>query len=412
MSIAQRSVAGEADDHPSSTQQNVDSEDKGALAEFSSDTTNLPWIVFRAAFRASHVDGLSTRARAVLAALARTVDAKRPYASVYARRDLLTDRSMQSTRTFYRSLADLEAAGLIHRPPQSRYVEAGLFGRAYLHLTEKAAILLGFVENTPANTPEQATSNESAPASDSLPSLHDHPPANVAHGAIYEDLSPSSFQERQPGQLPADLQRLLSLGFRRFLIFRLMREAREQGKFLSDVVDATWQHLARAHAPINYLRALIQGPTDFAYQVRAKREVEHRQTQMQSEAKAVRTAIDRCAGKVFFDQEQRRIALSDDGLIMTVHDPREANPRVAGGAWQGAFVKALHAGLIRDASDHEKNAFAQRMTERLRKVTAPAEEDDKTPPAAQIAAREAQKKLKEILRGSKMSLPFSHLAGH
>ena len=45
-------------------------------------------------------------------------------------------------RTFYHNLDDLEAAGLIDRRPQARYVEAGLFGRAYLHLTERAVALL------------------------------------------------------------------------------------------------------------------------------------------------------------------------------------------------------------------------------------------------------------------------------
>jgi hypothetical protein len=51
---------------------------------------------------------------ALLAALARTVDAQRPYAAIFARRELPTGRAMQSMRTFYRD--DLEAAGLIARP--------------------------------------------------------------------------------------------------------------------------------------------------------------------------------------------------------------------------------------------------------------------------------------------------------
>jgi DNA-binding transcriptional ArsR family regulator len=137
MSIAQRFVAGEGETHP---------EDSDALRAFRCDSVNLPWVIFRAAFRASHVDDLPQRARSVLAAVARTVDAAKPYADIFARRELLTGRAMQSMRTFYRSLDDLENAGLIERRPQSRYVEAGLFGRAYLRLTEKTALLLGLVE--------------------------------------------------------------------------------------------------------------------------------------------------------------------------------------------------------------------------------------------------------------------------
>jgi hypothetical protein len=219
MSIAQHFVAGEGEAHP---------EDTEALIAYRSDDVNLPWVIFRAAFRASHVADLPQRARSVLAALARTVDAAKPYAAIFARRELITGRAMHSMRTFYRSLDDLETAGLIERRPQSRYNEAGLFGRAYLHLTEEAALLLGLVE-PPAPEPAEA-------APDSL--NRNRPSATVADGAIYKDLSPASFQKRQPGQVPSDLQRLRSLGFIDFLIFKLMREARDNGKRLSDVVTA------------------------------------------------------------------------------------------------------------------------------------------------------------------------------
>jgi len=64
-----------------------------------------------------------------------TVDGNRPYAAIYARRELLTGRVLQSMRTFYRSLDDLEATGLINRPRKNATVTPGYFGRAYLHLT-------------------------------------------------------------------------------------------------------------------------------------------------------------------------------------------------------------------------------------------------------------------------------------
>ena len=136
MSIAQQLVAGEGETHP---------DDSAALTAFRCDSTNLPWVIFRAAFRAAHIEEIPARARAVLAALARTVDAQKPFAAIFARRELLTGRALQSMRTFYRSLDDLESAGLIVRRAQSRYVEAGLFGRAYIHLTERAAELLSLL---------------------------------------------------------------------------------------------------------------------------------------------------------------------------------------------------------------------------------------------------------------------------
>jgi hypothetical protein len=157
MSIAQHFVAGEGTVHPLVEQSSVTHDDEKALIQFNCDTTNLPWIIFRAAFRAEHLAGLPARSRALLATLARTIDAGRPYAAIFARRELLTCRAMQSIRTFYRSLDDLETAGLIVRPPQRRYGEAGLFGRAYLHPSPKR--LPGYLASSSQRPPPLLTLN-------------------------------------------------------------------------------------------------------------------------------------------------------------------------------------------------------------------------------------------------------------
>ncbi|SAL06554.1 hypothetical protein AWB78_08124 [Caballeronia calidae] len=351
MSIAQRFVAGEGEPH---------SEDSAALTAFRCDSTNLPWIIFRAAFRAAHIEQIPPRARAVLSALARTVDAAKPFGAIFARRELLTGRALQSMRTFYRSLDDLEVAGLIERRPQGRYVEAGLFGRAYLHLTEHAAALLGLIEpprtheNQPAETPSSTVST-SAQSSLTVPS------ANVADGGIYKDLSPSDFQKRQPGQLPADLQRLRTLGFFDFLIFRLMREARDHGKLLSDVVEATWDHLKRANAPINYLRALLRNPVDFTQLVRRRNEEQsasRQRTVQQTEANAL---VLQNAGRTFIDADgQRQYVISSGGESMTVFSLTEAIGRQAAG-WSQFFARALKSGNLRPATAIELERFAHRQ---------------------------------------------------
>ena len=145
MLIAQLPVAGEDGDRLRPSIPDNPRHDHSAFEEYACDRSNLPWIIFRAAHRANHIAALPARARALLAALARTVDANRPFAAIFARRELLTGRALQSMRTFYRSLDDLETGGFIVRPPQKRHGDAGLFGRAYLHLTDKAATLLGLV---------------------------------------------------------------------------------------------------------------------------------------------------------------------------------------------------------------------------------------------------------------------------
>jgi hypothetical protein len=329
MSIAQHSVAGEDGTHP---------HDAEAFNAYISDAINLPWVIFRAAFRASHVEDLPQRARALLAALARTVDKSKPFGAIFARRELLTGRAMQSMRTFYRSLDDLESAGLIDRRPQSRYIDAGLFGRSYLHLTERAVRLLGLVE-APVAEEKQAEQVSLI-----------QPSANVADGAIYKDLYPASFQKRQPGQVPEDLQRLRSLGFLDFLIFKLMREARQHGKRLSDVVEVTWQHLKAARAPICYLRALLRNPTDFAYQIRVKSQANEaavRRRELKQEAARCAQAY---AGQAFVDvQGETTYMVAEDGMSMTIYKANEGVGRQAIN-WHQGLVRAIEQGSIRKST--------------------------------------------------------------
>src|SRR5471030_2856704 len=374
MLIAQLSVAGEGDLYPLPPSDDPVDIDQTALDEFLAGQSNLPWVVFRAAHRAANFPALPARARAVLAALARTVDANRPYAAIFARRELLTGRAMQSMRTFYRSLDDLEAAGLIERVPQKRFGTAGLFGRAYLHLTEKSAIVLGYMsQSSETQAPETQSSTPQLPAAQSAqsdrlaspdvqtlsaPGHSFSPPCvTVADGAIYKDLFPKN-QKRQPGELPADLQRLLSLGFRQFLIFKLMREAKAQAKLLSDVVEATWEHLRNAKRPISYLRALLRSPVDFGHQIRAKRLAAERLAEEKARAANIDAVVLQCAGHVFIDiANTRLITVSSTADSITVRDYREASPRVSTGQWATAFVAALNAREVVRATPDKVTAF-------------------------------------------------------
>ncbi|MEX3614509.1 MAG: Replication protein O, partial [Burkholderia gladioli] len=357
MSIAQLFVAGEGETHSCAAENQSADLDAEARVDFACDTTNLPWVIFRAAHRAAQLQGLTSRSRALLAALARTVDAKRPYAAIFARRELLTGRAMQSMRTFYRSLDDLEIAGLITRTPQSRYGQAGLFGRAYLHLTESAAVLLGLV-------PAKTTASHAAPAEVQEGPGHEtgarslvQPSANVADGAIYKDLFPAS-QKRQPGTLPADLRRLTSLGFHEFLVFKLMTEAKAHGKFLSDVVDVSWAGLQKAHAPINYLRALLRKPVDFAHRARQLRAESAQRRQDAAKETEVKATLSRCTGQTFYNPDTtRRLSVSPDGTTLTIFDAVEQISRTSPSGWQLAFGTGVREGRLLPANASRDTAF-------------------------------------------------------
>ncbi|GJH17465.1 hypothetical protein CBA19CS22_13005 [Caballeronia novacaledonica] len=388
MSIAQRFVASEGETHP---------EDSAALTAFRCDSTNLPWIIFRAAFRAAHIEQIPPRARAVLSALARTVDAAKPFGAIFARRELLTGRALQSMRTFYRSLDDLEVAGLIERRPQARYVDAGLFGRAYLHLTAHAAALLGLIESSPVHENETVRAPFSTALALAQPSLP-KPSANVADGGIYKDLSPSIIQKRQPGQLPADLQRLRALGLFDFLIFKLMREAREHGKRLSDVVEATWDHLKLAKAPINYLRALLRNPVDFALLVRRRNDEHHAEqarTQQRVDAQAVARQH---AGRTFIDvNESRQFVIGAGGDSLTIFSLTERIGRQAAG-WMPSFATALASGKLRPATALDLERFAHAQREALGKSQSCAAPMAHAKPPVTGAVREHIAGLRKLLK--------------
>jgi hypothetical protein len=404
MSIAQHSVAGEGEARPQQSVPAEVSNDAAALAAFRCDSINLPWVIFRAAFRANQIEQLPARARSVLAALARTVDANRPFAAIFARRELLTGRAMQSMRTFYRSLDDLEAAELIERRPQSRYVEVGRFGRANLHLTERAVVLLGLVEvqaeqlpTAPAETAQTPSHAVRMQTAEPSVSSFIRPTANVADGAIYGDLYPASSQKRQPGQLPADLQRLRSLGFIDFLIFKLMKEARENRKRLSDVVEATWEHLKAAKRPINYLRALLRSPVDFAHQLRSKAEARHAAQRQVERAANAELIAQRCAGQTFIDTDgQRKYVLDTDGQSMTVYVRGEGVGRQAAG-WKEQFAEALEKGRIRRAALDNLEAFGPAPTQTARASAGEGHTANVKPPVtAQVRSHIAG--LRAILR--------------
>lgn len=292
---------------------------------------------------------------------------------------------MQSMRTFYRSLDDLESAGFITRPPQMRYGSAGLFGRAYLHLTSKAATLLGLV--APDVNSESTSTEARTQSAGTGPELSLAPPcATLADGAIYKDLNPTH-QKRQPGRLPADLQRLLPLGFREFLIFKLMSEAKRAGKLLSDVVEASWQHLSRATHPISYLRTLLRAPVDFAYRLRAQRiSLEADRQQQERVTHVERTVVD-LAGQAFASRDGlRTYHVSTDATSVTIHHRDEARPRVHAGNWAQDFVAAMEAGQI-VAIDAIRSLGAQ-----VRTLTTPA------PKAASCESQQRMRELRQFLR--------------
>jgi hypothetical protein len=420
MSIAQRDVAGEGgfcrnsheDGNASVVSINEDDGDAAAFAALSTDETNLPWQIHHAQHRASNARGLPKRARDLLAELARTVDHRHPLTAIFAKRKRISARAQLTPRTLCRALVDLEVAGLITRKAQLRLGDGpmkGTFDGVHLHLTKKAATLLGLlnIEVAHGSTPASEGSHGSGDArmvhgSDDTEQAHDdaendfdEPRAKVAYGAYIRGLFPASSQKRQPGQVPADLERLRSLGFHEFLIFRLMREAREAGKRLSDVVQVCWHGLKKAERPICYLRALLRSNVDFRYQAMQRSAEQTAKRDADAERDAANTLVLQMAGQVFVDAKGEQLLEVDaDGQGAAIQSTREGTVRRSPSTWAQAFARGYHAGHWRLADSADREAFAQARYRHTAVVARP----DSAPRMITEVAREAMKALMAATR--------------
>lgn len=120
-----------------------------------------------------------------------------------------------------------------------------------------------------------------------------------------------------------------------------MREARDHGKRLSDVVEATWDHLKLAKAPISYLRALLRTPVDFTHLVR-RRSADGDATQARNQQRAEGQAIAlQHAGRTFIDADNaRQFIVGAGGDSLTIFSLTERVGRQAAG-WMPSFAAAL-----------------------------------------------------------------------
>ena len=349
MSIAQLFVAGEAESH-ASQYQFIDPLETSPVEITPPTRKRLKRATLVACELALRMPGLTRSARRALSVLAMTANNDDPLARIFKHRDTLCEQADMSPATWYRAQDQLIDAGFITIDHQVRK-RHGRFAGAFIYLTRPAAEALGLLEPLPH---EAFTSESVDVAVDELvpPSLN----SRVPYTEVYR--LPDVFQKRQPGQVPADLQRLRALGFFDFLIFKLMREAREQGKRLSDVVEATWDHLKLAAAPINYLRALLRNPVDFSHLVRRRTEAGVAQSKQEElQAHAVKIA-QKYAGKSFIDADgQHRYVIESDGESMTITNAGEGVARQAVN-WKHSFVAALLGGKIRLATTADLEGFA------------------------------------------------------
>lgn len=346
MVIAQHSVAGEGDAHSHQAE-------PSALAH-TCDERNLPYPILRAHQRALSIPTLPARAQKALSAIALTVSANKPLASVFAHRPYLAKRAGISVRTWHRAENDLVDAGLITVDEQTRKAASGKFANAYIYLVRATAEMLGLVERE--EVPGHETQAETKPPV-SVPS----PCATVADRPIYRFYQSPLSQKRQPGALPKDVEPLLELGFNRNYIWKLMRIARvEHGKLLGNVVAVAGDLLRRAKHPKAYLWTLLRSQCDFNFLAKRQSTEAEQGTSARAEADRLTALQGRLAGRVFFDRDAvTRFEISADAKVLTSRSAEEGVSRSNAANWITWFDRAMQRNEVRPATEALEAAFEQ-----------------------------------------------------
>lgn len=341
MTFAQRSVAGEDSTRPQKT-------DAAGATLVAPAPKRLKRKTIEAVERATRIGGIGRSARAALAALARTANNDQPNGKIFKHRETLCAETGMSSATWYRAQRELLDLGLITVDVQVRK-RFGRFAGAYIYLTEKATVLLGLTE-AEENAPEIDNEKSDEIPEPALPvSSSSAQPSLKTRVLFTEDRFPYAFQKRQQDSLPQDLTRLRALGLDVNLIFWLMRKAKEHGHFLSDVVSATWDSLAKARVPKAYLLALLTARTDFTAIRKAKAAQEADARARLEDRDFVRSVLAAAARQRFVDRKGNQFEVESDGSSVLVTAAGNAVSSRLIGTSLSEFAKRLHAGAYTSA---------------------------------------------------------------
>lgn len=258
----------------------------------------LPNKILRAIDEAAQLKGLTAGVRTTLLTICRYVKQQDPLGAVFTRKEKIAQRAGLSERSIHRHIVKLVELGLLRTEDQRHGQKNGKFLVTHVFLTEKMAKMVGLI-----GAGEGATEEGTLPAP---------PSAKMAGGHIKESLTvPSSTKkqgrptpahgQRTEPTIPADLQPLAELGMWPQTICKLMREAKDNGKLLSDILVAVRKRLVElklgGKAIATYLRKAIASNTDFAAQAKRTRDEEHKAAQDRADATYIAAFREQFAGK-------------------------------------------------------------------------------------------------------------------
>jgi len=305
---------------------------------------NLPNRILRAVDNAMHLNGLQRNIKSTLAEICRYVSQSEPLKTIFPTKAHIAERTGASERTIYRHLDQLVKLQLIELIDQERKSRNGRFAVARIRLTHKAAVLLGFIE-------------------DSNYFFHSEPSDKVTTG---HTLTEPTISKNQPVQrfkngLPEDLAVLLTRGLARPAVFRLMGMATKQNKRLSDILAVVHHKIFEITGGrlSGYLAKLINGPTDLAYQARILRQQYESRVAEEKLATKVYGFKQRFAGTTLINLAQNTLYVIDEtASFLQVISKRFAGTKPLAGGYV-EIIEALETGkLVLATADAEKRIYS------------------------------------------------------
>lgn len=336
MSIAQHSVACEDGVHPHQAHS------AAALFPTPAKRRNLPNRILRAYDAAKHLGGVPRSVRSTLAELCRFVPQNEPMAPIFAHKDVIADRIGADARTVYRHLATLRQLELIEVLPQERKSRSGRFAVARVRLTRKACELVGLIDigDNVIHTPPH----------DKMSDRH-----TLTEPTISKNQRPAMI-----GALPKDLAWLTGQGLSRAGIFKLMGQAKQHAKRLSDIVTVVASYLRdlKGGKLFAYLSALACGPTDFSVAAANERQRLRDAAEAQRLKQRAKLFRQRFAGATLTNRAQTKLYVIDAQarFVEVVEAGRSATgPLTETEPW----IERLRSGDLRLATAEVERAFGR-----------------------------------------------------
>lgn len=299
------------------------------------------------------MDGLSRSARTVLKYLVSLADAKDASKPSWAKKEKIAENTKYSVATVYRALDELEKDDFIVRLGQQRRANTGRLANGMIRLSARTCQMLGLpcnpdviaMDNQVAIQMEANTAKSAPVARYRLISLQarmgkmidghiKQPRLCLSNYSLCRDNRAAAPVRVRDGftrighyRVPSDLVWVIAskkLSIPQTL--GLMREARDHGKSLSDIVTACRNQILpiddnRLYA---YLRTLCRCKTDFASITRVREAARRKKVEKADTSAAIERFAAIHGGKVFRTRDGRHfrlLILSAARMIQTLQDP-------------------------------------------------------------------------------------------